>query len=266
MILRSKLIVAIFVFLFASCSGQTELLSSKKFNDEAQKFFVKHFENLSLALLSKNEQCNFRESITRNLNDLDDNSFDVLNDRYLIKTYVDPNLEMHFSIVKDLKEGAFSLLCMPHVHKIMYDAEMYYEPKNDKYQLRIAREPIKLDAEFYNKFINISITNHQPANFVWRLIRATLPELPAGGNISFDSFIAKIGKEHEFGFIADTSYKELTDILNSVEYANHEIVFIEEIGYLILIFDGSSKELSVYFLPETERTFLSKSRPIKDCN
>lgn len=214
---------------------------------------------MDLFPLTEYEKCNLRETVKFDLDSLDNFSFDVLNDRYLIKTYSQPYLEMRFSIVKDLTSGTFYLLFIPHFYKILYDTEMYYEHKDNNYKLKIPRETLKVKAPLYDGFIKMHVPDQRSAQFSWRLIRAAMPELPVGGNISVNDFTTKIKKEYEKGLIAESSLKELTDILDSTGYGNQEIVFIERIGYLILVFNEVKDDVSFYFLPELERSYLAKA-------
>lgn len=245
------------IFLFVGCSRQTEI-NSAQFNDEARNFFAYHFDSLDLSPLTEYEKCRLREAVRLDLDSLDDFSFNVLDDRYLIKTYFEYDEEIRFSIVKDLKNGTFYFLCIPHFHKLLY-VGAYHESKENKYGLKIARKTIKVNAPLYNSLIDTHVPDPRRPEFSWRLIRATMPEFPAGGNISVEDFKTKIQREYDLGLIAESSLKKLTDILDSTGYGNQEIVFIERIGYLILVFDKVKDDVSFYFFPEENRLYVSKA-------
>jgi hypothetical protein len=272
-----KKIVAILLLTlsFQVCLSDSRL-TSKAFNARARKFFIVNMNQIDLSPLDEIEKCILRETITQGLDSLSDSPLVILYDRYLLKHYRQPFLELGFTFVEDMQDNKFYFLCLPEFYKSMYGISDIYEvAPNGRHKLKAPREAIKFNNLLFKNFtslsdlqVTVTRADYDPKIIVLQsLIEYSFPELNCS-NIEVYEFEKKMKESLELGWVSESSYEGIMKILDnesSRRFVASDAYFVNGVGYLLFHYYLNKKtslmNFDIYFIPERERGFVTRAQP-----
>lgn len=266
-----KIVTVLFLAsAFSTGSCQRSFPTSSQFNEQAKEFFLEQYETLDLTPMDELERCILKEAITKYLDTLDNSKIVIVHDRFLVKNFYEPWLEMPFSFVKDAVTNRFYFFCLPEFHKMIYDVDMNYElSEGGKYKLKAARGAKKIASPMINVFFSDFNRSegqqfYSATEIAKDIIHAAFPDLLCAYEpVSVVEW--EMRNDCDSGLIAESALEEIVQLLNpSSSDTDHdtEAYFIDSVGYLFVIYclsnPGEKVEVSFYLVPEVEGSFIDR--------
>lgn len=279
--------IILFVFIglsFTTCSSQTSIPSSKEFNKEAKEFFIDQYELFDLSPLDTSEKCILKNTILNDLDQMDNGSVTIFEDRYVIKNYFDTYLRLRFNFVKDILTNRFYFISLPQFDRMLYNVKVNYDEfPNGIYKLKAPREAIRINTSLIDAFFNDGDSFHDTAENTGlnskfesaaKLIDKIFPDL-ATSNTMVSNFNSQMHDEYDLGRISESAFNQIMKLLEPLSLnvnCRIEAYLIDKSGFLLFIYstDSQSSKMKIasYFVPEPEGLYISgfnDENRYKDC-
>src|SRR5687768_1578348 len=254
------------------------LPTSEEFDRKASSYFAEKFDAFDLSPLNNSQECTLRKVIDNDLDELSPPRLVILQDRFIIKSYFEPFLQLHFCFIQEIETGKFHFLALPQLDEYVYDVKANYrEQDNAIYKLQASREPVRLNTRLLLDFFSHTEFGYdtrsiQDRLFDFRKVDEILNEAFVffkHTEISANSLLGIAQKDLDDGLISKDAFVIMVELIkSSLRNEQHVRTFhIDGAGYLISACSVDKQTLKVtvemFFLPDRERILTSRSEGIK---
>jgi hypothetical protein len=280
MLLRILLVVLLGTSV--NCKPQP-LPTSEEFDRKASSYFAEHFDAFDLSPLDEFEVCTLKKVVANDLGELGGSRLTIVEDRFLLRSYFERFLQLHFCFIQDVETGEFYFVSIPQLDEYVYDVEAnYVKQDGGMYQLKSPRQPIKMNTRLLSDFLSnidlgIKNTSNLEKRFLGcRKVNEILDEafifLPYD-EISHSTLQGRIKDEQEKGLISTHSLNITTQFIEASLQNEHSLrtFYIDGAGYLLsscsLDKETLKAHVDMFFLPDEKKILTSRVESIKyrDC-
>lgn len=266
------------------CSGRPSHPERDSFNVEAASYFSKSFDSLDLTPLSSYEKCILGKTILNDLDELNNYKRTLLcGDRFTVRTYDDPYLQLPFTFVLDNLNQKMYFLWVPHLKEHLFDVSYAYEQTNDSiFTLKEPAAAVRVGAPLIDRFLSdqdLSIKTQRSFLDAVQFSNAFLEEIfkpVLAHRISIAEFEQDLVELLNSGSINEASYENLrTTMIQPVLRENMfdiEVFRLQEAGHVMVVHradsvTGDRFSLQIYYLPKLTRYWNSRgvTSRYRDC-
>lgn len=261
---------AIVLIFIVGCSHDKVRSDRGRYNQLASVAFVDNFEKYDFGTLSGSEKCILKETIANDLDELNDWRFVEVDNRFRIRTYHAPYLDLDFAFVKH--GDRFSFITLPDVVKYIYGIRHRYKEQHNKWVLKDSSAVFTLNSVLLDNFLNdnaIAIKELSPFEKA-TLLNRLLPEIfssPFFRPISRFEFKDMIDAQINAGEMTNYDYEKIRGLIDHahpsvVELCN--IFFMERVGWVLLNYPDKNLEenkvkVDAYFIVFRERVIITRA-------
>lgn len=218
--------------------------------------------------LSRHDQCVFNKVIENDLDELNSSRTVILFDHLMIRNYLDREVGMEFSFVKDISTDSMYFIAFPEFDEWVYHVDKHYSPYGDRQRLKEKVHLVQFDNLLFNKFIDhtgILAENDMPFRKkiarLSKLHRDIFPKdmLEWKDTVPMDMldslYLASRISTYELDEI-----KALLDNQITIPNFHSEIFRVFDAGYLVLTYQEIGREKrfihKMYFIPAYTRGWI----------
>jgi hypothetical protein len=244
-------------------------VKSDDFNITAAHYFSQHIDSIDLDPLSTYHKCIVRKTILNDLDELNNDKKVLLHDRFVLRTYFDPYIQLPFTFVRDDLKDKMYFIWMPYLKEQLFNVEYSYHQVNDSiFALNQPVEVIKMPATLIDKFLydqSFIIDSERSfldaVNFSQQFLEETLSVI-FSREISVAEFERDLEQLFESNEISEVNYQKIkTQLINPMFSGGlHDVQSfrLAEVGHCLIVYrtdkDSNNRfKVEIYHLPKSKR-------------
>lgn len=256
-------------FIIIGCVGDKNS-DFDGFNYLACEAALRDFDEYDLGALSDSERCILKETIANDLDKLNDWRFVEVDNRFRIRTYHAPYLDLDFAFVKHGDQ--FSFITLPDIVKYIYGIRHRYKEQHNKWVLKDSSAVFTLNSVLLDNFLNDNaIAIKERSSFEKAtLLNRLLPEIfssPFFRPISRFEFKDMIDAQINAGEMTNYDYEKIRGLIDHAHPSTVElcsIFFMERVGWVLLNYPDKNLEenkvkVDAYFIVFRERVIITRA-------
>lgn len=235
-----RFVILILLVFSVGCSHNEVRSDRVRFNQLAAVTFSDNSEKYDFGSLYDFEKCILNETIANDLDEMNDWRTVTIENRFQVRTYHTPYLDLDFAFVKC--GDRFSFITLPDVVKHIYGVRYYYKEEGDDWILKDSSAVYTINSTLLNEFLNDSISAIKKRSVFEKatLLNRLLPEIfysPFLRPVSLYQFKDMIDAQINAGEMKNDDYNKIRKLIEPVHPSVSKlccIFFMERVGWVLL--------------------------------
>lgn len=260
-----RFVILVLLALSVGCSHNEVRSERGRFNQLAAVTFSDNSEKYDLGSLHDFEKCILHETIANDLDKMNDWRTVTIENRFQVRTYHTPYLDLDFAFVK--YGDRFSFITLPDVVKHIYDIRDHYQEAGNDWILKDSSAVYTINSTLLNGFLNDSIAAIKKRSVFEKatLLNRLLPEIfysPFFRSISLYQFKDMLDEQINAGEMKNDDYNKIRKLIEPVHPSVVNlscIFFLERVGWILLNYpeenlEGNKVKVDAYFIAVRKRS------------
>lgn len=260
-----RFMILVLLALSVGCSHNEVRSERGRFNQLAAVTFSDNSEKYDLGSLHDFEKCILHETIANDLDKMNDWRTVTIENRFQVRTYHTPYLDLDFAFVK--YGDRFSFITLPDVVKHIYDIRDHYQEAGNDWILKDSSAVYTINSTLLNGFLNDSIAAIKKRSVFEKatLLNRLLPEIfysPFFRSISLYQFKDMLDEQINAGEMKNDDYNKIRKLIEPVHPSVVNlscIFFLERVGWILLNYpeenlEGNKVKVDAYFIAVRKRS------------